>query len=514
MTLKILIADDEKFIRKGIIAILSRNLEYDLRFVEAKNGEEALEIASAETPDLIITDIYMPACDGLEFVRQIRNINIKTPVIILSGYENFDYAKQAIRLGVREYVMKPINKTEFLFLIQSYVDEIIDQRKRVHEEHLRKRENQKIVEKLKRDFLLGLLKCANSEEAREYLDQLEKLGIQFASCLYLCVVIQYKIQEENKEFIDFVVKNILDEFWGWDGGGDKAINVIYCPGTVVSIFEEDSHNGLLEQKKKKVRNAVALLKKHIKAETYGGIGAVSIDTTHLHTSLEQALLAANFKVFEKGDSVCVYQDIPGEDKEYRSESYWESAERMDVFKILDEFQKIAYSKRTKAVLKRLERDYEGIQKRIGQKNGKMGEEYCPFSQIWSISQAKQELKERLEVSRELCQETKTFNEVLMKQVLEFVDEHITEEIDLNLVAQHFHRTAGYISTLFKRYVKGGFSAYLTEKRIKTAKKLLRNKAVSIQEVGELCGYSNSKYFSVVFKKSTGMTPREYRDSDF
>ena len=99
----------------------------------------------------------------------------------------------------------------------------------------------------------------------------------------------------------------------------------------------------------------------------------------------------------------------------------------------------------------------------------------------------------------------------MRQMLDFVDEHITEELDLNTVAEKFHRTSGYVSTLFKKYTSGGFSAYLTGERIKIARKLLEDSSIPIQEIGELCGYNNPKYFSVVFKKVTGETPRGYRE---
>ena len=114
---KLLIADDEQFIRKGIISILKKNLTEEIQCIEAANGQDALMKAREMALNLIITDISMPGCDGLEFIRQLREENKMIPIVILSGYDNFEYAQKAIRLGVKEYIMKPIKKQEFITLI-------------------------------------------------------------------------------------------------------------------------------------------------------------------------------------------------------------------------------------------------------------------------------------------------------------------------------------------------------------------------------------------------------------
>ncbi|WP_138262297.1 response regulator transcription factor [[Clostridium] hylemonae] len=517
---KILVADDEKFIRKGIVSILSGNLREEVIFVEARNGLEALEKSRTETPGLIITDISMPGCDGLEFIQRMKEINVNVPVIILSGYENFEYAKKAIKLGVKEYVMKPIKKNEFVELIHSYIADIRQAQQRNREEYLKRSENIRIMEKLKRDFLLGLLKCTSSEEARNYLIQLKELGMSFDSHLYMCVAVQYKVTPGNQEYIDFVVKNILDEFWGLRLDDEKVVNVVYSPGMVVAIFEGESQNALLEQKKKLVRDAVTLLKQYCKTDIYAGIGDVAFDSVQLHVSLRHAMLAAGYKIFEEGDMVCVYQELENGKETEAPElvKRLKPIEEINIFDMLDRYRKLAYSGKTRRVLKVLEHEYEEVQNHINlvmsrKQTGKpvWDEKYKSFSCIWSVGEAGQELKERIELLKELYDDSGGVNEALMRQMLDFVDEHITEELDLNTVAEKFHRTSGYVSTLFKKYTSGGFSAYLTGERIKIARKLLEDSSIPIQEIGELCGYNNPKYFSVVFKKVTGETPRGYRE---
>lgn len=516
---KILVADDEKFIRKGIVSILTSNLREEIEFIEARNGLEALEKTSAETPGLIITDISMPGCDGLEFIQKLKEINVNVPVIILSGYENFEYAKKAIKLGVKEYVMKPIKKNEFVELIHSYISDIRQAKQKDRDEYLKRNENARILEKLKQDFLLGLLKCMSSDDARNYLVQLEELGMRFDSHLYMCVAVQYKVTPGNQEYIDFVVKNILDEFWGLHLDDEKVINVAYNLGMTVTIFEGDSQNALLSQKKL-VREALSLLKQHCKTDVYAGIGDIAYDSVQLHISLRHAMLAANYKIFEEGDMVCAYQELEKgrEEKTPDLVKKMKPIEQINIFELLDQYRKLAYSGKNRWVLKALEQEYEEVQNHINLVMGRKqagstvwDEKYKKISRIWSVGEAGQELKERIELLKELYDDSGNVNESLMRQMLDFVDQHITEELDLNTVAEKFNRTSGYVSTLFKKYTSGGFSAYLTEERIKIARKLLEDSSISIQEIGELCGYNNPKYFSVVFKKVTGETPRGYRE---
>ncbi|WP_333813677.1 response regulator [Muricomes intestini] len=516
---KLLIADDEQFIRKGIISILKKNLTEEIQCIEAANGQDALMKAREMALNLIITDISMPGCDGLEFIRQLREENKMIPIVILSGYDNFEYAQKAIRLGVKEYIMKPIKKQEFITLIQEYIDDIRKQKARTIQELNRKMENDRIMERLKHDFLLGLLKCPSSVEAERYLIQLKELGMEFESKLYICVVVQYKVREDNQDYMDFAAKNILDEYLNLEAENERIINVTYDKGQIVTIFEGSNLPSLQESKKKLIRKAASLIKRYCKTEVYAGIGDVAYDFIHLHTSLRHALLAANFKLYEHGDNVMAYDEI---DKEAEVNSpnlvkQMKPAKNINIFHILEEMQKILDQGENKQVINTLKKEYEDIQEYISlqlirHQTGKDGElsAYKPLDCCWNFSEVKRELKERIEFLQQFLDKGSQGNTQLSKMILQYVDEHITEELNLNLIADKFYRTPGYISTIFKRHTEGGFNAYLTKERIEIAKRLIGDSSIPIQEISELSGFSNSKYFSVVFKKMTGESPREYR----
>lgn len=516
---KILVADDERFIRQGIVSILNKNIENDIVCVEASNGIEALKKVEEETPSLIITDICMPGSDGLEFIEKLKEKSVNVPVIILSGYENFDYAKRAIKLGVKEYVMKPIKKAEFIALIQNSISHIQNQQKKTTAEAIRNVEHAKIMEKLKSDFLIGLLRCKNKQDAEQYLGQLEKIGMKFESKYYTCAVVQYEASEETRDYMGFAVKNILDEYLSLETEA-FLINVEYEDGVIVTIFEGDSRDQLKMPKKEIITQAMRLVKEYCKTEVYAGLGDIAYDALYLYKAMEHAFYAADLKILERGERVSVYEECAKENEPQASAVLLElkKAEELDIYYILERFQEIYLTCRKRENVQALKIEYEAVVDYLERRRsieilGERSEEYRKFHSFFSIYQLKKSLKKLLleMVSMEVEQEGNLSKVLFTKRVLQYVQEHITEDIDLVMIADKFKRTPGYISTLFKKHVEGGFSQYINKERMKIAMKLLEDPSLSIQEISELTGYSNSKYFSVVFKKITGMTPRDYRE---
>ncbi|WP_105616574.1 response regulator transcription factor [Vallitalea okinawensis] len=112
--MNILVADDEKFIRRGIITILSKNYADNIKLFEARNGMEVLEIIQRHKIDLIISDIKMPKMTGIELIKALSKSSYRCEVIFVSGYEEFEYAKEAIKHGVRAYLLKPVKKNELI----------------------------------------------------------------------------------------------------------------------------------------------------------------------------------------------------------------------------------------------------------------------------------------------------------------------------------------------------------------------------------------------------------------
>lgn len=520
---KILVADDEKFIRKGIITILERDLEEEVECLEAKNGLEALEIAKTENLNLIVTDISMPGLDGLEFIKSLKEINHSANVIILSGYENFDFARTAIKLGVKEYVMKPIIKKEFLELIRGYIINIKNVETHTKEEIIRKIENNKLMRQMKNDFLVGLLNCATSPEAETYLTKLQSLGITFRPMLFVCAVVQYKFKEENADFLDFAVMNILEEYLNLQQGIGSIVTVKYDSGKVVVIFEGEDQRYLKEPAKKLLRKAGQLIKDYYQVDVFIGLGDIAYDSVHLHTSLRHALAAADFKIYGGADNIEIYSNIQNgpEYPEIRLEKLIKPWETANAIQAANAFDKLCNEPKSKRAMNTIKKAYSEIQNAVEigiihlqNPETKSNLTVKNFSEFWSFTELKREIRYGIIQMQEAFQnrENNVSSIKLRSDIIRFIQNNITKELDLNIVAEQFSRTPGYISKLFKQGNEEGFNSYITNERIKIAKKLLQDSSVPIQQVSELCGYPNSKYFSVVFKKATGESPKSYREN--
>lgn len=526
MGFNILIVDDERFIRKGIITILERDLEEEIQCFEGKNGIEALAVLQQEKIDLIITDISMPGCDGLEFISQIRQINENLTVIILSGYENFDYAKKAISLGVKEYIMKPIKKQDFLNTIKSYVYSIKKVRNQSEAAIIRGIERRKLVEKLKHDLLVDLLECEDGEAAGGYIANLRDLGMSFSSSLFTCAVMQYEVLAENADFIDFVVKNVTDEYLNMQQDSDLILTVKYNYGKLVIIFESINGADTLRNKVKLLKKTAAVVAEHSNTRIFIGLGDVALDPLQLHRSLRHALAVSSQKIYGTAERVAVYekqkQPRTGANKIANLAAKLKPIELLDTIGFLNDVDKLINAPRENQSLKDIQREYEAIKECLEEDL-----QYCQidqpgnrivmkdFEELWSFQALKKELKENIERKKKLVKESggEISNRKLMAEIIAFVQDNITGEIDLNMVAAEFNRSPGYISTLFKRRAKIGFNSYVTNEKIKIARKLLSDPAIPIQRVSELCGYPNAKYFSVVFKKVVGDTPKNYRNNN-
>ncbi len=516
----ILVVDDEKHIRKGIITILRKGLEGDVEFTEASNGIQALERAETTNPCLVITDISMPGYDGLQFIEELRKKRKYVTIIVLSGYESFEYAQQAIKLGVKEYIMKPIQKVEFVDKIQHYIS-VVEYDKNIQRcENQKSRENYKIIERLKQDTILGCLKCPNSNEALEYLQQLKGLGISVEEKPYFCAVIQYQVTKENSDYIDYAVKNMIDECLELDRKNNYLLTVQYSKGIVVAIFEVEKMESYNMYQKVELPKVVKLIRETFKISAYIGVGDIAYDFVHLHISLRHALVASYFKIYDVNGKVCLFENIKQNEVivPLNLISITKEMSEQAMFKCLDEFQNLYKEGKSKEGIRVLKKEYEelqtGINRYLLRKNyiTDTKEGIKAFHECWTIYDLKKELKKRLELFLSVMYDAE-YNTSMMQQILVFIEENVTENIDLISVANQFERTPGYISSLFKKSNKKGFNQYLTERRIEIARKLLKESKLSIQEIGEMCGYPNSKYFSVVFRKCMGEPPSDYREKN-
>ena len=499
---RILVADDEKVTRRGIVTMLERGLKEEIEFIEAANGEEALQIVKQQMIHLVITDICMPRCSGLEFVEQLRRNDDDMTVIIVSGYENFEYAKQAVRLGVKDYIMKPLKREELLGLVENCIADIRKKQMEMQQFWQQTQEQNRLRKELEQEVFLHILHGMNVQVG---ISRLEFLKRNFTEPFLIAAVLAYEWTPENDAQVEASVKRIVEEALDARLAG-KACSMCEEHGKIVVAagFSEMKEQAYIE---KTLVEIVHLIEKNGRIKAAAGVGGLVFSMEELHKSYEQACVAADCKIFNIGEKVISFAQIPScVDTEVCSVDSL-SGEK----KVLEAFQKMFGAGKSIETIQMLRKAYEKIRQECNQRQ-KSADSYVgkAFSELWSDFELRREVKEMMQYAADTDSEDAAKKSQMIKDITAFVRAHVTEDIDLNYIAEMFGKTPGYIGTLFRRENGLGFNEFVTSERIELAKKLLKDSSVSVQKVGEKCGYYNPKYFSIVFKKAEGISPKAYQ----
>ena len=236
---KLVIADDEPKIRRGIENILNWN-EFNIDIVgEAEDGELALEVIQEKTPDIILLDINMPFLNGLNLLQRLEEINNKSIVIIISGYDDFSYAQKALKFNVFDYILKPVNKKSMEDIITKAIYKLNEiERENNYLQWINKQVTENI-DALKKTFFSEWLNNKLSDD--EVLREMEFFNIDFGKNIGITVIkivdklnIEIIDKKWNTELLEFAIANLLNDKF-------KESNVKF-------IFADDKKNVILVSK--------------------------------------------------------------------------------------------------------------------------------------------------------------------------------------------------------------------------------------------------------------------------
>lgn len=518
---RILVADDEDFIRLGIIAMLKRNLPADMEpdFIEAADGYEAYQLTEQSSMDLVITDIRMPGASGLDFIQQLRDVRPDAPVIVISGYEDFKYAQRAIQLGVKAYITKPVSKQELVDLVLHIFQESQKAALRQTESVQKNIANKAMEQELKESLFLKYFTTQDTIEMQSLIRKLQKMGISFHATLFTCVCIQYR-PESPMEFLDFAIMNVVQEvLWSIENVHYLG-NAKISERSLVLLISGDETSGFLTRMKSAFIDICEKLIQYYHCSIFIGIGNPVYDTLSVRKSCLSSQRAANYKIFDKDRHIQLYTELEKGEllSEYHIEKLMAAIRALDGVRIANAFRIFTVHPYTRCNMLSLIESYEKFIQIFNQHLSPYQlsrEDDCappPLSELWSMAQLNQELFSCLEGLEQIknTQDAGPANQRLLTDITLYIHEHLADTLDLNSIAQIFGKSPSYISFLFKKGMQEDFNEYVTKERIKLAKEYLKDCSIPINEVSSKCGYVNAKYFSVVFKKITGESPKDYR----
>ncbi|GHI01087.1 response regulator transcription factor [Neobacillus kokaensis] len=504
--LKIVIVDDELLERKALRKIIQDHLEQISIVGEASNGRIAIEAAEKTRPDLMLMDIKMPGIDGVEAVKQIRNIDPNIRFIMISAYDTFEYAKEVMRQGVKEYLLKPSPKQDLIAAIERVRDEIMTE----------KNSNQEIV-KLKQQFDKALTLAQTKWVASLLYDQIQ--NIQFKDWSELlgfhvhagyAVIFHFHAQENMIGSCYSTLKRIVKE----KSSNEVIVGNMENGQVPVLFFTKEA----MEKDKLQlnIRTIVHVFQQHVKNVTlYAGIGDAYPSAQDLSKSFHEAAIAVHALLANKKQQ---YGFAPKQvNPPLEGEAYQIEKQLMESIRQGDLTQALYYFSQLVSEHRRLEENVKRAEELFilaAHMLKELGIDYQrkdTFHDCHTNEALRQEAKHHL---TQLVQFVHSWRNSYSKGVLvaakEYIDAHYQDALSLEEVAEYSGLSPYYFSKIFKERLGISFIDYLTEVRLGHAKKALLNPKKSLKEICYLVGYKDPNYFSRVFKKHAGLSPSEYR----
>lgn len=508
----VFLVDDDHFVRKGLLRLIDWEKCGFKVCAEADNGEDALGLIQEKKPDLVVTDIRMPVLDGLELIKStVESTNLKPNFVIVSGYNDFKYAQQAMRYGVQDFILKPIDKDEFEKTLIRLADKL-----RTEKEWKINREKRVALTALE-EILIG----ETNEENCTILQQ--KLNIANAEELkYIILEINNAIHEicNLKEKINQAIMSSLQEDMILTR--DHGINSF---GLLVSIRQLHSIKGNLEHF---VTDLQEQLSTRLKTEISLFVGKTVKGPSGIKESFETANMVSQFKyTTERNDPI--YFELVREQSVHYIELDHSLYKRL-----MDRIEE----NNLKAILSTIEEMFREFRKKMFARDAvKTSINRCVHELIKTIKQLDGD-ENQVSTLHTMLQWDKyplTFKEIQtmftefvldcaelihllhsdhangnIYKVKKYIENHFQENITLKSLANEFYMNPVYMGQLFRKTYGIYYKDFILEVRMNEAKRLLRQTDMRVYQVAESVGFGNADYFVTQFEKYVGITPTQYR----
>ncbi|NLM12829.1 MAG: response regulator [Epulopiscium sp.] len=526
---KILLVDDEEEIRKGIIKKIKWE---ELGFVvvgEAENGIEALDIIDKTMPDVVITDIRMPFMDGIKLAENIKYRYPTNKVIVLSGFDDFEYAQEAIKLGVIRYILKPINSIEFTELLKE-VKHLLDEEIRSKNDiETLKINYKKSLPLLKERFLNHWIEDYVSDEFIEENIHLLDFDIDQRNLALAVIRPDELVKKEkdiknlkNKNLLKMAIFNICEEVVQ-----EHNLGTIFMKINEMVVIIPLKEN---ETVKSSSRIAVALeqiriaVQKYLDTTVTIGVGNICTNKSMLYKTYASALAALDYTIMLGNNKIIYIDDI----EPAQNDINFEEGDERELLGSIRIGQKEKIEEAVLKVLAKVEgsqvslSDYQiyivevfssimRLIKNMDLDINKIFPDNVNFFTIINSFRTKEEVKEWLlevcfKVTEEFSLKRSSSKSDIIERAQKYIDDNYWDaELSAEKLCNYLHISTNYFSALFKKETKLNFTSYLTKVRIEKAKELLRNTDLKAFDIGNKVGYTEGHYFSYVFKKITGLT---------
>jgi len=497
---RVLVADDEKIGRHGVQFLL-KQMDVDFDIVEAKHGKEALEYISNQSFDMLLTDIKMPFLDGIQLIKEAIKLQPHLKIAIFSGYSDFEYAKEALSLGVMEYILKPVNPEEFKTIIDKIIKQVDDIKEKVVEEY----NNYEII----KEHILFNLVSGNSDNQIEkklknkdisFKEYKRMMLIEFADNFfedadiilndlkatihiafdYLNLNLQQSLlffEEKNYDRLKTISKEIY-----------YMIQVKYNQKCYIGVSKELTTNQEIKDKADILENL--LENRYFHPDTHFFSEEDSLEVT-LQSSQDIEELTKKVKQSIK------MKDIEGIKKHFNDfYSFYNSQNEFS-----NDYVKFMFSGMIKDVYQAL----SGIDEK------KLDQLIVRFYRASDYTSIVNVMNEFIVLLEEEFKRTDTLTHKEIETVIRYIYQNYSLDLGIDLLADLVCLAPSYLSYIFKKETQENLSKFIKRVRMEKAKEMLENTHEKIVSISVAVGYQNVSYFCQSFREYYGISPQKYRN---
>ncbi|MBP3912233.1 MAG: response regulator [Niameybacter sp.] len=531
---KILIVDDEEEVRSSIMRKMQwEQLGYQL-VGDAENGEDALEKVRGLEPDLVLTDIKMPYMDGLTLTKYIKEERNSTEIVIFSGFDDFEYAQKAIKLGVIEYILKPVNVvelTEILKKLKLKMDERIAEKRNIQALRL---DYQRMLPVLKEHFLGDLVQGRlNHIAILEGFNRFNLCVKDGPSWIVATTHIELPMIEQDEQRLNLhdevdliplsveqiVCEKLMGDFQ-FETFGTATGTCILC---AIHTKQE------MERFMNKLNQVCLDCKKILELNVTIGLGKAYTKQELIKDSYDEAKSAIGYRATIGSGMVIYISDVEvmhvgvlrfDEQSEGKLIHAIKFGEREEIIEVIESLMhkmkaaKVHTSQHQVYVMAIIHSMMEMAQKYELDTNQIWGKEdyFKVMGRLLTIQSMQNFIiNSALSIHENLHKERYDTMKQLIVEAKKYITEHFTNpDLSVEMVCEHLHISQAYFSTLFKKETGQTYISYLTELRLNKAIELLNKTEDKTYIIANKVGYTEPNYFSYVFKKNFGIAPSRYQ----
>ncbi|WP_274651074.1 helix-turn-helix domain-containing protein [Paenibacillus humicola] len=521
--LNVLLVDDEALARTG----LRYSFEWEAHGFrlagEASNGQKALPYIERGDIDILITDIYMPVMDGLELTKITRSVSPSTKIVLLSSYSDFAYAREGIRLGASDYLLKPTLEAENLIeVLRRLADELAQEKER--EAMLRQDQVIQIRRMREEKQLLRWIRGETEDDPNAAGGKAPEADGQFrGSRLVVCSLVMAGRKPDNRVFLEFALEEAAELFYCCSDG----ICARYPSNQLVMLIPDEGPDPDFHARLSRIHAGLERLERTVTL----GVSLPVKEAAALPEAYKQAVTAVRRGFFEAYGNIYAYTPLFELKREFSTDyfrklkdilrRYLEDGFREKAAATLEEIAGYwTFEQRTPEEVLREAQEVLYVCHPFNPEAIRPAERLDRLDLLNTAEEVKSWMVEVFESVRQTekppeagsgQKEDRERYKQVIDSALAYLSDHFSGSITLGDVARHVNMSKNYFSEIFKRETGQSFIDYLIQLRLGHARHLLKTTSLKVFEVAERSGFSDVKYFSRLFKKMMNCSPSEFRE---